>query len=142
MSNIYFRGARYQRGYGLGRCKYGSGRQHGMGLGGAWSNFLRWITPIFSKVKNFAMPIIKSSSKEVGKEVVSAASDIANSVLDGKNLKETAAQRIETGVDNLIDKASKKMEGKGINKRPRKIFGSYNKIKSNKKPRTLDIFDS
>lgn len=149
MSNRFFRGARFQRGYGLGCCSVNhykgnaigtfSSRQRGHGLGGMWTNFMRWFSPIFSKVKNFALPILKAGGKEIGKEAVSAASDIANAVLEGKDAKESATQRIESGVDSLIDRASRKMEGHGINRRKRKIFGSLEKKKAKK--RTRDIFD-
>lgn len=151
MNNKYFRGSAYpsvQRGFGLGGClgrnQKGSGlgiryiNQTGNGMGKMWSKFVNWIAPYISRVKDYAMPLIKSGSKVVGKEVISAASDIANAVLDGKNLKETTNDRISTGLDNLIGKPE--MTGQGINTRKRRIFGSFNK--TTKKPRTLDIFDN
>lgn len=153
MNNKYFKGAAFQKGFGLGGCfggvrnQKGSGLgkissvgvQSGHGLGGMWGKFVDWVSPFISRLKDYAMPLIKSGSKVVGKEVINAAADIANSVLDGKELKESATNRISTSIDNLIGKQMPQA-GEGINKNKRRIYGSFSKTK-NKKARILDIFD-
>lgn len=151
--NRFFRGALYQRGYGIGgnfyksRRGYGIGHygsyQKGTGLGRMWGSFIKWISPLVSKVKDYAMPILKTGSKVVGKEVINAASDIANAVLEGKNLKDTASERISQGIDNLMSD-KKQMSGEGlptINKKRKRIFGSLVSRSKKRKPRVLDIFD-
>lgn len=108
-----FRGAAYQRGYGFGNV---------------FKKLFRWIVPI---VKKHAQPI----AKKVGKEALKTAANIANDTLSGKNLKESASQRIQ----ETLTKIPNGQFGNGHYKKKRKRKNS-NILKLNKK-RKLDIFD-
>ena len=121
-SNVY-RGASFQRGYGLG---------------GTFRRFFNWIIPI---VKKHALPAIESGAKFVGKTALSSAGDFVKDVASGKNIKEAAQDRIETAVSAIKEKAENSLEGKGIN-RGRK-FKKYTFIqkKKQKTQHLKDIFD-
>lgn len=135
----YFRGDVYQKGYGLG---------------GTFKKFFKWIVPIF---KRHALPVVKSGLKTVGKEALSTAANIANDVVLGKSLKDSANENISGSINNLKETFEKKMEGQGLKRkytnsaksvkkfRPTSIKGKNNSKKfmilqkQNKK--NLDIFD-
>lgn len=87
----YFRGAPYQRGYGIG---------------GMFRRFFKWIVPI---VEKHAVPAIK----EVGKTALVAAADIAKDAVSGRSLAESAKERLAGSIDNLREMAEKKLEGGG-----------------------------
>ena len=109
-----YRGVRYQRGYGLG---------------GVFRKLFRYIVPF---VKEHYVPILKT----VGKTALNSATNLANDALEGKNIKESAKQRLKETFEDLKKKAD--MKGNGINKgRKRQLT---RKLKANKK-RKLDIFD-
>jgi hypothetical protein len=109
-----FRGLRYQRGYGLG---------------GVFRKLFRYIVPF---VKEHGVPLLKT----VGKTALNSATNLATDALDGKNIKESAKQRLKETFEDLKKKAD--MKGNGINKgRKRQLT---RKVKANKK-RKLDIFD-
>ena len=131
----YFKGSRFQEGYGgLG----GSYKQEGAGLGGLFRKFASWIIPI---VKKYAVPTLKSGAKAIGREALDSASNIAKDVLTGVNVQDSMNSRLTKSVDNLKDIAEKSFEGKGI-KRP-KTFKNViilKKQKKNNTPRFKDIF--
>ena len=118
MNNNIFRGAPYQRGYGLG---------------GTFRRFFSWIIPL---VKKHALPALESGAKEVGKTALSTIADIAKDVATGKKFKESAESRIDTAVDNLKEKAENLLNGKGINRRRKK-----KKVTFSVKKKIQDIFD-
>lgn len=114
-----FRGATYQRGYGLG---------------GSFRSFFRWLVPIF---KEHALPLLKSGAQEVGKKAISSISNIAKDAVNGRNIKEAAGEHLNTAVDNLKEKVNKKLRGKGIKRRKKR----KNTIIFQKKAKLNDIFD-
>lgn len=127
-----FRGSSYQKGYGLGGMFRKN--QKGHGLGGIMSKFFNWISPYFAKAKENLMPILKSSAKNIGHEVLNSATNIAKDLIDGRNVKESSDKHI----NEAIDKLTKPQAGSGtINKRR----VSKNLATRKKKKRILDIFD-
>lgn len=110
----YYKGSPFQRGYGLG---------------GTFRRFFSWIMPI---VQKHAMPAIK----EVGRTAISTAADIAKDAVSGKDLKESAQERVSAAIDSIKNKAeSKLIDGKGIKRKGKK----YYIIK--KRKHLKDIFD-
>ena len=105
-----FRGSPFQRGYGLGN---------------AFKRFFTWAIPL---LKQYAMPI----AKNVGKEIVNNVANVANDAIEGKNIKDSVKDRIQTSLEKL-----KNQKGSGKRKRKQK----QNIYKKSKKQRTLDIFD-
>lgn len=102
-----FKGSTYQRGYGLGN---------------AFRRFISWAIPL---LKEYGLPIAKS----IGKEIVTNAATVATEALEGKNIKESAKEKILTSLEKL-----KQQKGNGIK---RKSKSSKKLIKKRK----LDIFD-
>ena len=98
----YLSGAAYQKGYGLGG--------------------------IFSSIAKTIMPLIKSSAKTVGKQVLRSGVGFASDVLKGKNAKQAAIDRAKSGGSHLLNAALKKR------KRPAK------KLQKKKRRRYDDIF--
>jgi hypothetical protein len=131
----YFVGNKYQKGYGLG---------------GTFKRFFKWIVPIF---KRHALPVVHTGLKTVGREVLSSAANIANDVVLGKNLKESANKNITQSINNLKETFEKKLEGQGYKKKTVRKFRPNSSIKGNtnrqkyvilkkqKKEKNLDIFD-
>lgn len=116
----------------------GSVYQKGYGLGGSFRKFFSWIIPL---VKKHALPHIESGIKSLGKEALSTVSHIAKDVVAGKNIKESAEDRINTAIDNIKEKTDKALEGRGIKrkKNPKKYLILKKRQKT--KQRSLDIFD-
>lgn len=112
--------------------------QKGYGLGGAFRRFFRWIIPL---VQKHGAPLIEKGINAVGTQVVTSANDLAQDIIKGKNIKESANEHFETAVDNLKRKAENALEGKGIKRK--KKHKSYVILKKNNKNRkkNYDIFD-
>ena len=131
----YFKGSRFQEGYGLG----GFYIQHGKGLGGMFKKFASWIIPI---VKKYAVPSLKSGAQAIGHEAIQSASNVAKDLISGLNVKESINNRLSKSVDNLREKAEKALEGRGCIKR-KKHFDDViilKKQRKNKTPKYKDIF--
>lgn len=105
-----FKGSMYQRGYGFGDV---------------FRKFFRWIVPI---VKKNATPVLKN----LGKEIVSSASNIANETIEGKNFKDSFDENIARSMKNIEE-----TYGKGYKKR-KKLQKSLSKKKTKK---FRDIFN-
>lgn len=130
----YFRGSQFQKGYGLGGIYY----QQGAGLGTMLRQFASWIVPI---LKKHALPTIQAGVKTIGKEVINSAADVAKDVISGKDLKSASAERFNTAIDSLKEKAEKKLDGEGIKrKREYKKFVILKKKKNSNKINSSDIF--
>ena len=128
-----FRGAAYQKGHGLGGVFRGASFQRGYGLGGVMSKVFNWLKPFLVRVKDNLLPSFKSTAKNVGQEVLTSATNIAQDLLDGKSFQESS----EKNINESIDKLTKPQAVSGtINKR-RQI----QKLFTRKKKRILDIFD-
>lgn len=105
-----FKGSMYQRGYGFGDV---------------FRKFFRWIVPI---VKKNATPVLKN----LGKEIVSSASNIANETIEGKNFKDSFDENIARSMKNIEE-----TYGKGY-KRKKNLKKSLSKKKTKK---YRDIFN-
>lgn len=92
--------------------------QIGNGLGNVFRRFMSWAIPYF---KEYALPV----AKNIGKEIISSAASVANDAIEGKDIKESAKEKLKTSFDKLTQR------GKGIKRKRNKI----------KKTRKLDIFD-
>jgi len=86
--------------------------QKGYGLGGTFKRFFKWIVPIF---KRHALPVVQSGLKTVGKEVLSSAANIANDVVMGKNLRDSANENITGSINKLKETFEKKWRVKVLN---------------------------
>lgn len=69
----YFRGASFQKGYGLG---------------GAFRRFFSWFIPL---IKEHALPVVKT----IGKEVVNGVANIASDTINGEDLEDSTKKRIK-----------------------------------------------
>ena len=88
IGEVYKVSPQYQKGFGNGVLfPY----KQGTGLGSVLSNLWR-----------LAAPMIKKSAQSLGKTAVNVASNIAQDVIEGKNIKESAQKHI-TGVINKTD---------------------------------------
>ncbi|GBN09059.1 hypothetical protein AVEN_126253-1 [Araneus ventricosus] len=97
-----------QAGNGLSYYK-GVSLQKGSGLGGIFKSFYRMILPIF-----------KSGAKAVGKQALKSGIDIANDLMQGKEMKASAKQRAKEAAKILTEKAADKAKTMvGGNKRKR-----------------------
>jgi hypothetical protein len=115
-----FRGAKIQRGYGLGNL---------------FRSFFRWIAPI---LKTHALPVLKEGAKTLGTETVKAVANVATDAITGKNMENVVKDRSEEYIKSLI---AKTQQGSGIKRKKKsKISQSSNKI-TKKKRSKKDIFD-
>ncbi|GFW21814.1 uncharacterized protein F54H12.2 [Trichonephila clavipes] len=86
----YYQGQSFQKGYGIG----------------GW----------FKRLFRFALPFLSRGAKSVGREVLRTGAQIANDLLEGQNLQESAEERAKEMGRILAKKAIKKaddMLGKG-----------------------------
>jgi hypothetical protein len=102
----------------------------GYGFGNVFKRFFRWISPI---VKENALPILKN----IGKEGLRTAANIANETLDGKDFSESAKANLKESIKKLSNQYG---NGKKRRKKSSKQYGGGKKRKTKKK-RQLDIFD-
>lgn len=87
-----------QAGNGLSYYK-GVPLQRGSGLGGIFKSFYRMILPLF-----------KSGAKAVGKQALRSGVDIANDVLQGKEIKAATKERAKEASKLLTSKAADKVK--------------------------------
>jgi len=100
-----YSGAPYQRGYGLGN--------------------------IFSAISRPVLPLIKSSAKAVGKQVLRTGVGFASDVLAGKNAKQAAIERAKSAGTKLLNQAV----GPKKRKRPQ------GRVQKKRRKKNSDIFD-
>ena len=101
----YFNGARYQQGYGLGN--------------------------IFSSITKTVLPLVKSGSKAIGKQVLRSRVGFASDVLSGKNAKQAAINRAKAAGSNLFKAAARKRKA-----RPQKT-----RVEKRRRKKHYDIFN-
>ena len=88
---VGFRGARIQRGYGIGG--------------------------IFKSLARIAIPLFKRGAKAVGKRALQAATEVGQDVLEGKNVIESAKSRGKQAAGDVAKAAANKvMAGRGRKK--------------------------
>lgn len=113
-----FRGARIQRGHGLGNV---------------FGSLFRWLKPMVQKTATAA-----------GRELVKTGADIASDALAGKPLKEAAEQRLKETADRGLNTIQQQVRGQQQNRpRKRKAASSTRAKQANtsQKRRKPDIFD-
>ena len=101
----YFSVARYQQEYGLGN--------------------------IFSSIAKTVLPLVKSGSKTIGKQVLRSGVGFASDVLSGKNGKQAAIDRAKAVGSNLLKAATRKRKT-----RPQKT-----RVEKRRRKKHHDIFD-
>lgn len=113
-----FRGSSYQRGYGFGSV---------------FKNLFRWIVPI---VKQHATPIVKN----VGKQALKTAVNIATDTLDGKDIKSSVKSRMKDSLSNISNQYG---NGKKHHYKKKSKTKKTKSVEKNKIKRILehDIFD-
>lgn len=95
----FYRGSMYQRGYGLGFGEPFFGNDMcGYGLGQTLSNLFQ-----------MAWPLLKRGMKFLGTSAVGTAADIARDVIEGKNVKASAKERVSKTAHDILAKAPKVM---------------------------------
>jgi hypothetical protein len=114
--------------------------QKGYGIGGYFQKFFRWIVPL---IKAKAIPVLTSASKTVGTELLKSGTNIANDLLQGKDVKKSFEENYDSTVETLKNAVEKKLKGEGINKRRKSVKKPKYVIlkKNNQKKAKLDIFD-
>lgn len=112
----YYRGASFQRGYGIGG--------------------------LFRSLFRAAVPLFKSSAKAVGKQLFHSGVGVLNDVSKGDDIKMAVRRRMKEAGKHLTDKAAVKMKtmiGSGKNKKrkraPKRIIS-----RPKKKVKAHDIF--
>ena len=80
---VGFRGARIQRGYGIGG--------------------------IFKSLARIAIPLFKQGAKAVGKRALQAATEVGQDVLEGKNVIESAKSRGKQAAGDVAKAAANKV---------------------------------
>ncbi|GFU57452.1 uncharacterized protein F54H12.2 [Trichonephila clavipes] len=116
----YYQGQSFQKGYGIG----------------GW----------FKRLFRSALPFLSRGAKSVGKEVLRTGAQIANDLLEGRNLQESAEERAKETGRILAKKAIKKADdmlgkGKAYKKKKKKLPKYLIQSKVRKKKRR-DIFDT
>jgi hypothetical protein len=102
-----FKGAAYQRGHGI---YMGSAYQKGHGLG-----------KIFGGLFRAVMPLFMDGAKAVGKQALHTGLDILSDASKGRNLKESAAERLEEGFKSIGGKIRRRVEQSGGNYKSKDI---------------------
>lgn len=101
-NNNVFRGAPYQRGYGLG---------------GAFKRFFSWALPIIKQN-------LKPTLQHIGKEVISGVSNLTSDAISGKDVEASAKEHFKQAVKNLGGQA-----GNGYKRRRKTKIKSHKKRK-------------
>lgn len=117
-----FRGASYQRGFGFGNV---------------FRRFFRWVVPI---LKENALPVIKN----LGKETLKSAINVANDTLEGQDFKTSAKSHLKNSLNNISKKygaGTKRKKGVYKAHKTLKKPSKSVRFKKSTKKRRLDIFD-
>ena len=101
----YFSGARYQQGYGLGY--------------------------IFSSIVKTVLPLVKSESKVIGKQVLCSKVGFALDVLSEKNAKQAAIDHAKASGSNLSKAVTRKC----------KTGSQKTRVEKRRRKKHHDIFD-
>lgn len=91
--NMLHTGPRFQQGFGYSSIGDFRGRGIGTGLFG-------------NLMKKFILPTLKSTGKKIAKRAVGELSGLANDVIDGKSIKESAQKRLKKAQNELMNSVS------------------------------------
>ena len=100
--NGVFEGYPYQRGFGNRTLR-------GHGLGNIFRSLFRILAPVAKKV-----------GKAVGKQALKTGVEVAGDIVSGENIKQSFKNRGKAGAANLINKATRKLQGEGLGSRRQK----------------------
>ena len=119
-----FEGHPYQRGFGNRTLR-------GQGIGNIFRSLFRFLAPVAKKV-----------GKAVGRQALQTGAEVARDFAAGEPIKKSLEQRGRAGAKSLLDKAGKKLEGRGIgNRRPNKRKGGPVRLAVlKKKQKTKPLF--
>lgn len=129
----------------------GRSYMRGYGFGNVFRKFFRWISPI---VKENALPVLKN----IGKEGLRTAANIATETIDGEDFTKSAKKNIKKSINKLSNQygsgvnkkksiknkitKKKKVSFSTVSNRLRTLDALRNKNKISTKKRDLDIFDN
>ena len=114
-----FRGAKIQKGYGLGNL---------------FRSFYRWIQPI---LKTHALPVLREGAKTLGSETVKAVANVATDAIHGRSIEDAVKERTQEYFNNLSNKQS----GSGYKRKKKQVSVPQNNSKKKKRTKQ-DIFDN
>jgi hypothetical protein len=118
-----FRGARNQRGHGLGNW---------------FRSFFRYVVPL---LKKHAVPVLKKGATIIGTEAIKTAANVATDKIAEKKFEDARRTRVNEGLENISKQWNQKGSGKRKKKKFKKREVSLNP--NTKKLRRLkDIFDT
>jgi hypothetical protein len=148
-----FYGNAYMKGYGIGDngldfnkyyldqangdtfpIYHGNPYMRGYGFGSVFRRLFRWIVPI---IKENALPVVKN----IGKEAVKSAFNIANDTIEGKSFVESAKTNLKQSLNDLSKQFGGSLTVEGKKKQGDKIAKYRKKNAKIKKKRKIDIFD-
>jgi len=96
-----FRGAKHQRGHGLGSIISGL--------------FRRVVLPLLKNEGKTLIPFLKNNKKTLIKNALKTGMEVADDVLEGKSMKESAKKRVLSGIKRTADQVNWQT-GSGIRK--------------------------
>ena len=99
-----FRGAKHQRGHGLGSIISGL--------------FRRVVLPLLKNEGKTLIPFLKNNKKTLIRNASKTGMEVADDVLEGKCIKESAKKRVLSGIKRNADQVNWQT-GSGIRKRRR-----------------------
>jgi hypothetical protein len=119
-----FRGARNQRGHGLGNW---------------FRSFFRYVVPL---LKKHAVPVLKKGATIIGTEAIKTAANVSTDKIAGKKFEEASRTRVNEGLENISKQWNQK--GSGKRKKKKKIKKREVSLNQNRKKlrRLKDIFDT
>jgi len=106
----YFKGVRFQRGYGP--------RQYGYGVGSLLSKAWRYLKPY---AKKYVVPLVKEAAGAVSEEGREAVQNFLKDVMGGEDPKEALVTRSTEAAKKLSKRAGAKLTQMGSGKRKRKV---------------------
>ena len=97
----YFKGDRFIRGYGFKGC----------GIRDQFRKFKNWITPLWT---THVVPKIRQGLSALGSEAINSASNVANDIILGKDVRESIASNLNTSISNVKEAIEQSLKGGGV----------------------------
>ena len=72
---------------------------------------MNWLSPL---LKKYAQPLAVNAAKTVGKEIVSSVGNVANDLIEGKNVQDSINQNFENSVSTLKRKAEDALQSSNL----------------------------
>jgi hypothetical protein len=96
----YFKGEKFVKGYGFKGC----------GIRDQYRKFKNWITPLW---QNHVSTKIQQGLLFLRKEAANNVSNVANDVLNGKDVRDSIASNINTSIANVKEAIESSLKGGG-----------------------------